>query len=77
MSKPKLTPWFDGTKYKPARVGVYMLKCGGIGTTVGYQRWDGKAWGIWSLSPSIAAASAHYADERYQNDKWRGLAQKP
>ena len=76
VNKAYLTPWFDGTQYKPARVGVYMLMSG---SSVGYQRWDGVAWSPWYMDV-YGAANAHldsYASTKYQDDNWRGLRRKP
>jgi hypothetical protein len=74
MSKPEVTPWFHGG-VKPKRKGVYQLPSGS-GHQVGYQKWGGIGWGVWSSDPAIAAASRHYADAAYQDDKWRGLTKK-
>ena len=76
MSKnSKLTPWFDGSAAKPFRIGVYMLLSD---SDIGYQHWNGVRWGIWETTPEMAEAHCHVASTAYfQNDKWRGLAQKP
>ena len=76
VNKDDLTPWFDGTLYKPARPGVYMLMSG---SSVGYQRWDGVEWSSWYLDVDGAANGRldSYADTHYQNDNWRGLRNKP
>jgi hypothetical protein len=72
------TPWFSGD-VKPVRVGPYELECGGSGKSLGYQRWDGVAWGPWAWTPEQAMnyKPGHYADLRYQNDRWRGLSKEP
>ena len=76
MSKKlKLTNWFDGSAVKPSRKGVYMLLSG---SHIGYQHWNGAQWGIWLLTPEMAEKNkAELAVAHYQNDNWRGLAQKP
>lgn len=70
--RQKLTPWFDGRKYKPVRPGVYQQK--NYYGTLGYQYWDGSRWGFW------CATAAQAYDQRgkfvpaiYHNDNWRGL----
>lgn len=77
MDENKLTPWFDGSTYKPARPGVYMLMSGD-GKTVGYQRWDGVAWGPWHMAAESAARTkaGDYANPEYQRDAWRGLRRR-
>lgn len=42
MSKPNVTPWFDG-KVKPVHVGVYERQTFG---RIEYSRWDGSDWHI-------------------------------
>jgi len=76
MSKKlKLTPWFDGSAVKPFRIGVYMLLSE---SNIGYQHWNGVRWGSWAKTPEIAVKISHLVAHPYfQNDKWRGLAQKP
>jgi hypothetical protein len=71
----KLTPWFDGKTQKPARRGVYMLMSG---PKIGFQKWDGIAWGSWYETVDAAARTPKhdYANAVYQSDNWRGLAQK-
>ena len=73
--KPKLTPWIDGSAEKPFLLGVYMLLSG---NRSGYQHWDGVQWGIWATTPEMAKKYRNTpANLYYQNDNWRGLAQKP
>lgn len=76
MNDEDLTPWFDGATAKPKRHGVYMLMSGAL---VGYQRWDGTAWGPWDSDADIAAQTrpGDYASASYQNDNWRGLRKRP
>ena len=73
--KSKLTPWFDGFAVKPLRNGVYMLLSD---SDTGYQYWDGTQWGSWARTPEMAVRNRNRpANFYYQNDNWRGLAQKP
>jgi hypothetical protein len=68
----KYTPWFtDGEK--PARPGVYQQLCGHK-KEIGYQRWDGRHWFTWSMTPNGAEASEVIAADENQDDPWRGLA---
>ena len=69
MSKPKLTPWIDGS-VKPTRVGVYERMSPGW-----YGKWDGRAWMRGDTRKRVAAASSLRSD--YQNHHWRGLASDP
>ena len=77
MKKAELTPWFPrGTK--PARKGVYMQHSGTLGQ-LGYQYWDGAVWFAWALTPP--EANRMYcldmrADQRFQDDQWRGITRK-
>ena len=75
MSKKlNLTPWFDGSAVKPCCIGVYMLLSD---SNIGYQYWNGARWGSWATTPEIAVKLSRFAADAYfQNDKWRGLAQK-
>ncbi len=69
----KRTPWFDGKKYKPVRVGVYELMSLG---QLGYQYWNGEAWGLWSISPTEARKDGLFygaCTRSHQHDDWRGL----
>ena len=75
MNSTILTSWFDGEKFKPARIGVYMLLSG---TNLGYQNWDGKKWGLWFMDASSAAGEQrNYAASQFQNDNWRGVLKTP
>ena len=74
----KLTPWFPG-HIKPKRVGVYQ-QLSAIEKRLGYQRWDGKKWSPWFSKAEDAACYGREcapAAEEYQNDPWRGLAERP
>ena len=72
-----LTPWFDGKRHKPARPGVYMLRCG-RGTFVGFQKWHGTAWSPWADSAETAARYTpnNVASPPHQHDNWRGLREE-
>lgn len=72
----KLTPWFPGS-VKPVREGVYQ-QMDGWGSLLGYQYWDGSYWHLWG--PSIDSAVLMYRNAHpsvCQDDKWRGLSEKP
>lgn len=72
----KLTKWFPG-HIKPVRKGVYMQRCGHR-MQDGYQYWNGKEWGCWFESPEFAYKYRNYVvGLKFQNYKWRGLAEKP
>lgn len=75
MSKIKLTPWFPGD-VKPVRPGVYQ-QLSGNRDEFGYQRWDGRRWCLWCRKADDAARSRLVAASGFQNDPWRGLAEKP
>jgi hypothetical protein len=69
-----VTPWFDGEKFKPVRVGVYETKS--VSRSPIFRFWNGEFWGLKLLSKREA--------HRFQNLKscvqdadWRGLAINP
>lgn len=61
------TLWFN-TKEKPVRQGVYERQFG----ATGFQYWNGKRWGLFSLSPESAERNKHIAS-KCQRGSWRGL----
>ena len=86
MKNPKLTEWFDGSKFVPAHVGVYEIKLtkrfngwvSGNGTF--YSHWNGYCWSY------IACDLVQIIEYGYDDDAsakhpdfftWRGLAVKP
>lgn len=70
----KLTPWFPGD-VKPARPGVYQTR---DGKDVCYQFWTGEQWNMATTSAEYAADFQQDGDRsHFQNDPWRGLAEKP
>jgi len=76
MSK-KLTPWFPKNK-KPHRAGVYETRINfSIGGTLNrYQHWNGRRWGAFATSVREARGNMHFASA-YQDNKWRGLTERP
>lgn len=69
----KKTEWYSATA-KPIHFGVYETSIEGSG--IAYQYWNGRSWGLGSVTP--AAAWAHKGIESaFQDVMWRGLAQKP
>ena len=76
MKPPVLTPWFDGKLYKPVHPGVYRQMSD---LSIGYQKWDGVAWGPWKENVEEAARCKHgeYAMGFYQNDDWQGVLKEP
>ena len=79
MSKPKLTPWIDGS-VKPTRVGVYErdyayprpIKRKSV---VVFCRWDGADW--YCCSSTILGAAAEGLASDIDGAPWRGLASDP
>ena len=71
-----LTPWFDGKLHKPVHHGVYRQM---QNLTLGYQKWDGVAWGPWKENAEEAAECkpGDYAMWFYQNDDWQGILEAP
>ena len=75
MNPQKLTPWYSaGTK--PARVGVYETRTPGRSRNNVYQFWDGNYWNFLCISVAQAADEASKGKSFYQNEEWRGFAQK-
>jgi len=68
------TPWFENVK--PVHNGVYEIKHPDRPNVCVYQHWDGKLWGMYM--PSIRLAW-DWRDKYsgYQDQPWRGLADKP
>lgn len=75
-TKPKMTPWF-GNGEKPVREGVYQQKSGDRPARLGYQRWLNGEWMTWHSTFEEAAEDERAVHGSYQNDPWRGLAEKP
>ena len=71
-----LTPWFDGKLHKPIYLGVYKQM---FGPDIGYQKWDGVAWGPWKENVEAAAKCkpGEYAMGFYQSDDWQGILKEP
>jgi len=68
--QPKLTKWFDGSKFVPYHIGWYISCMSKATDTMRF--WDGAKW--------------NYRDDRnisgmrycaFQNRPWRGLAEQP
>lgn len=69
---PQLTRWFFGDE--PMRRGVYEIKAHGEVAGVRlWKHWNGKFWGL--LSVSIEEAHAHRNERSVvqRNTVWRGL----
>lgn len=69
MTKYKLSPWHDGS-IKPVHVGVYEVF--GEGGGGAFQYWNGKWWGLFSLSQRVAFSNRS-SKSYYQNESWRGI----
>ena len=74
MSKPKLTKWFDGSKFVPAHVGVYERVT--LGKRKYYSYWNGLYWGF-CFDEITHAMFFKDSKSVAQCIKWRGLAVKP
>jgi len=70
----QFTQWFDGS-VKPVHIGVYERYLDWNGYFV-YSFWDGKKWGINGPTIDFALRSKGRASA-WQDQKWRGLANKP
>lgn len=73
-----MTSWFDGG-INPLHIGLYEQ--GTVttsGSTVGglYCFWNGKFWGILSFDKNEAIQYRNSLGI-FQNEPWRGLAEKP
>lgn len=78
MSNPKLTEWFDGSKFVPAHVGVYERDYSinqKAFYAYAYAKWDGENWRFLSLT--IDKADQEKSISGKQNLNWRGLAEQP
>jgi hypothetical protein len=77
MTKPKLTPWFNGS-VKPVRPGVYLatiLMSGKLDDSRGlYRYWNGKHWCKPSDTPTEAAHPSMQRRAFFRITYWRGLA---
>lgn len=75
MDETKLTPWFDGRRFKPVRVGVYPVRPPkGSWWPSRYRHWNGKRWGPRETTPALALAISPWgACANDQKDDWRGL----
>lgn len=72
MSKPKLTPWFNGREHQPLadRPGVYRRKYG-HGLRGLYCRWDGAQW--YFPAPTVELALQVKTLSLRQFLPWRGV----
>ena len=71
----KKTPWFK-RGIKPIHVGVYEVYDPEYGPT--FQHWNGKKWGLRSASIDGCLSASHaYFESYFQENKWRGLSEKP
>ena len=73
MSNPKLTEWFDGSKFVPAHVGVYQRMI--LKNYAAYSKWDGENWLIHDFN--IYVADQEKLKSNNKNLNWRGLAEQP
>lgn len=72
-----VTQWFIGKQ--PVHVGLYESgTIGSKGQIVGgmFQYWNGNYWGIATFTMKQAYALRR-SNSLYQNEPWRGLAEKP
>lgn len=60
--KPKLTPWFDARRHKPARPGWYDYRFG-LRRDILRAYWHGRLW-----------TTGLYDIPVFPGDRWRGLA---
>lgn len=72
MSKPKLTPWFDGRHHRPLpdRPGVYQRRIRYAGLV--YSKWDGTYWYI--PGPTVEHAEGMMMRSGIMDADWRGVA---
>lgn len=73
MSKPKLTPWFDGRHHKPLtdRPGPYRRQYKHFAGNL-YCKWDGTNWFMPAPTPEMAMGATKVS---IQPDlPWRGVA---
>lgn len=73
--KCELTPWFE-RGVKPRWVGVYETDAN-LPTTITYQHWNGKFWGMFTTTPQRAVCGDYRNIQSQHNPKWRGLAKQP
>lgn len=73
MTTAKLTPWFDANT-KPTYPGVYETNAPSNYVDPVYQWWDGVRWHAFAGSPN--SADRQNALSKFQNVKWRGLAER-
>lgn len=70
MSNIKTTAWFDGAKFVPYHVGIYIVN---NGTSIpSYQSWNGKYWGA-RASGIFTANLWRYERSAFQSPQWRGI----
>lgn len=73
-----MTDWFQGC-VNPVHIGLYEQGTVTVsGNTVGglYSFWNGKFWGLVEFDKKEAIEYRNSLG-RYQNEPWRGLAEKP
>ena len=77
MRNPKLTEWFDGSKFVPCNVGVYETAASiNPICSIYFQYWNGEFWGV--VRNSINSAIKDKNKKSFcQKSPWRGLAEKP
>jgi len=71
----ELTKWFDGSKFVPEHVGVYETSVEGRFKC--FQKWNGFFWCTYDFSVDKADSDKNKNESYYQNNNWRGLANKP
>lgn len=74
MSKPKLGPWMPES-VKPVHRGVYQVSSFVDGSNW-YAKWNGRYWAFAYTNIRTAARSVK-EKTRFQERRWRGLAEKP
>lgn len=70
-----LTEWFK-PKVKPAYVGVYEIGLNVVNSRW-YSYWDGSRWCYTCMNVKDAFDCKHMKTKLPQNQRWRGLSDKP
>ena len=78
--KPKLTKWFDGSKFVPFHVGEYNASP--IGSNEIFRWWNGSNWSLGYYQTESDIRKKAYMETPailFGDDAifWRGLAQNP